>query len=349
MPMFPIICRLFATLSVSLALSLPAYAVETLRVLAWPGYADNDLVKNFEKRFDVHIEVSFVSSDDMLREKISANQGGDFDVFAANTAEMQHYISQKLVVPLQLSNIPNTAHQLPRFRNLQAIPGITRHGQVFAIPYTYSEMGLIYDRKQFRKPPTSMAAMWDPRYKGLVLAFDTSSHNFSIASLLLGGSPFQIEDKQFSKVAEHLIALRRNVLTFYTLPEESVRLFRKHSVALLFANYGSQQLKQLRDAGADVGYVIPREGALARLDCWAITRGVKNQRLAESWINYTLEPSVSEELTRRQGLASTIEASPLIVKSDKLIWLRPVENAQRRAVLWSHIISGDLPEKFLAP
>src|SRR5665811_2237417 len=93
MPMFPIICRLFATLSVSLALSLPAYAVETLRVLAWPGYADNDLVKNFEKRFDVHIEVSFVSSDDMLREKISANQGGDFDVFAANTADCLLYTS----------------------------------------------------------------------------------------------------------------------------------------------------------------------------------------------------------------------------------------------------------------
>lgn len=143
--------------------------------------------------------------------------------------------------------------------------------------------------------------------------------------------------------------MRRNVLTFYTLPEESVLLFRKHSVALLFANYGSRQLKQLRDAGADVGYVIPREGALAWLDCWAITRGVKNQRLAESWINYTLEPSVSEELTRRQGLANTIEASPLIAKSDKLIWLKPVENAQRRALLWNHIISGDLPEKFLAP
>ena len=346
MPMLCLACRLFAALS--LALSLPAHAVETLRVLAWPGYADSDLVKVFEARFDVHVEVSLVSSDDVLREKISAHQGKDFDVFAANTAEMQHYISQQLVVPLRLSGIPNTAYQLPRFRDLQAIPGITRQGQVFAIPYTFSEMGLIYDRKQFRTPPTSMAAMWDPRYKGRVLAFDTSSHNFSIASLLLGGSPFLIEGQQFGRVTEHLIALRRNVLTFYTLPEESVRLFREHSVALLFANYGSQQLKLLRDAGADVGYVIPREGALAWLDCWAITRGAKNQRLAESWINYTLEADVSGELTRRQGLANTLEASPLTGDADKIIWLKPVENAQRRATLWSRIISGDQPEKFLA-
>jgi spermidine/putrescine-binding protein len=59
-------CHLFAVLIVLLALSLPAYAVETLRVLAWPGYADSDLVKDFERRFNVHVEVSFVGSDDVL-------------------------------------------------------------------------------------------------------------------------------------------------------------------------------------------------------------------------------------------------------------------------------------------
>ncbi len=344
-----LISRMLAVLSVSLVLSLPANAKETLRVLTWPGYADSDMVKDFEQRFGVHVDVSMVNSDDMLRKMISANQGGDFDVFAASSADMPYYIRQQLIVPLQLAAIPNTSHQLPRFSNLRAIPGITRQGQVFAIPYTYSEMGLIYDRKQFKNAPTTMAAMWDPNYQGRVLAVATSSHNFSIASLLLDGSPFQIQDKQFNRVAEHLIALRRNVLTFYTLPQESARLFRKYSAALLFASHASQQLKQLRDAGANVGYVIPREGALARLDCWAITRGAKNRHLAESWINYTLEASVSDELTRRQGLANTITVGSLVKNSDKIIWLTSVENAQRRAYLWSHIISGDSPGKFLTP
>lgn len=333
-------------LIVLLTLSLPGQAVETLRVLTWPGYADSDLVKLFEKQHGVRVEVSFVSSDEVLRQKISANQGGNFDVFAANTAEMQHYINERLVVPLRLANIPNTAHQLPRFRKLQSIPGITRLGEAYAVPYTYSEMGLIYDRKQLVQAPTSLAAMWDPKYQGRVLAFDTSSHNFSIASLVLGGNPFRIEDRDFKGVVNHLIALRRNVLTFYTLPEESVELFRHHSAALLFANYGRQQLKLLRDAGADVGYVIPVEGALAWLDCWALTRGVKNKELAESWINFMLEKKVSSELTRRQGLSNTIEVDTEAADADKIIWLEPVEDDKRRAALWGRIISGDLPGRF---
>jgi putative spermidine/putrescine transport system substrate-binding protein len=83
-------------------------------------------------------------------------------------------------------------------------------------------------------------------------------------------------------VGPRLIAVRRNVLTFYSLPEESVQLFREHKVALLFANYGTQQVQQLKKAGADIGYTIPKEGALAWLDCWTVTRGAKNKLLAEA-------------------------------------------------------------------
>jgi putative spermidine/putrescine transport system substrate-binding protein len=336
----------FVPLLLALIFAGCAHATETLRVLTWPGYADADLVQAFEKQFDVRVDVTLVSSDDVLAQKLGVNQGGDFDVVAANTVEIRRYISRKWLQPLTLADVPNIARQLPRFRNANAIPGITHLGEVYAVPYTFSEMGLIYDRKQFKTPPSSLAVLWDPAYQGRILAFDGSSHNYSIASLAFGGHPFQIDDAAYPGVTRHLIDLRRNVLTFYSLPEESVALFRQHKVAVLFANYGQQQLKMLRDSGADVGYVIPKEGALAWLDCWAMTRGAKNKNLAERWINYMLEPKVSAELTRRQGLANTLEPSASSQESDKILWLEPVENDQRRAALWSRVLSGDRPERF---
>ena len=333
------LCR---PLSLALAclLAPPLQAEETLRILTWPGYADSDLVQEFAERYGVKVNVSLISSDDSLREKLSVNQGGNYDVFAANTAEIQHYIDQQLVQPLQASAIPNTKRQLWRFRNLQSIPGITQGATTYAIPYTYAEMGLIYDRQQFSSPPDSLASLWDPHYRGKVLAYDGSSHNYSIARLLQGGAPFQIAEQDFPAVNAKLIELRRNVLTFYSLPEESVSLFREQKIALLYANYGRQQLKLLQDAGADVGYVIPKEGALAWLDCWAISRGAKNLQLAQHWINFTLEPRVSRELSRRQGLANTLEAPAESSNLDKIVWLEPVEDAARRAHLWTRIRSG---------
>ena len=347
MPLRRTALRLLAVCIGLVLLAAPAAARDTLRVLTWPGYADRDLVQAFEKRHNVRVEVTLVSTDDALWQKLSANRSRDFDVFAANTAELERYIDQGISVPLDLANIPNARKQLPRFRNLRAIPGITRADRVYAIPYTYSEMGLIYDRKQVKETPTSMAAMWDPQYRGRVLAYDGSTHNFTLAALLQGSkTPFRLTDSDYKRAVAKLIDLRRNVLTFYSQPEEAVELFREHRVALVFANYGNQQVRQLQKAGADIGYVIPREGALAWLDCWSVTRGARDRRLAEAWIDFTLEDAVSAALTERQGLANTIQANSSAAPSSKIIWLQPVEDSLRRAALWSRIVSGDRPGKF---
>ena len=65
-----------------------------------------------------------------MQQKIRANHGNDFDVFAANTAKLHHVQGEKLIVLLRLANIPHTANQLPRVRNAKNIPGITQLGKV---------------------------------------------------------------------------------------------------------------------------------------------------------------------------------------------------------------------------
>lgn len=336
---------LFARLACALALlvgAAAAPAAEALRVLAWPGYADADLVQAFEARHHVRVEVTFIGSDDVMWDKLSARAGGDFDVFAVNTAELQRYIDAGLSVPVEAGRIPNTRRQLARFRDVGNIAGLVRDGRTYAIPYTWSTMGLIYDRQRFATPPDSISILWDPGYRGQVLAFNGSSHNFSLAAQALGlESPFSIADAQMPAVVSKVVALRRNVLTFYSLPEESVALFRTHRIAVMFANYGTQQVQQLRKAGFDIGYVLPREGALAWLDCWAISRGARNPVLAEAWINHMLDDAASKALSERQGLANTTDRAGAPAVSDRIVWLQPVENVARRTALWDQVLSGD--------
>ncbi len=342
------LCALFGLAALGL-LPVAQAATPVLRVLTWPGYADPDLVAVFEKRHAVRVEITTVGSDDVLRAKLTDPKGPGFDVVAANTVEIAQFVARQQLVPLKMDDIPNAARQLPRFRRLDAIAGLTQQGQVYAVPYTYSEMGLIYDRQQFNEPPESLSVLWNTRWQGRVLAFDGSSHGFALAAMRLGLPPFRIADGQFPAVARSLVDLRRNLLSFYTLPEESLELFRRHRVAVMHANYGQQQLKQFQDAGLDVGYVVPREGALAWLDCWAISSRSVQVGLATQWINYMLEPQVSRELTRRQGLANTLEEPAGLAGGavqGPIVWLEPVEDADRRGRLWQRIVSGDRPERF---
>ena len=348
------VCQLLVVVSLGLpglavcAASPEAASDNVLRVLAWPGYADNDVVNAFETQFHVRVEVTFVDSDEALWTRMHSASPPPYDVLAANTAEIQRYTQEGLLTPIDLSQIPNRRRQLPNFQQLEAIGGLVHRGGAYAIPFTYSSMGLIYDRKQVPAAPHSMLELWNPRYRGKVLDFNSAQHNFSFTALALGyRDPFHLSASQTLAVAHKLIDLRRNLLTYYTLPEEATALFVQHRAALMFGNYGTQQVEQLRRAGADVGYVIPDEGALAWLDCWGVTRGAVHRNLAFAWINYMLEPAIGTLLTERQGLANTLETPPgLEAGHQHLVWIQPVENIARREALWSRIVSGDRPERF---
>ncbi len=268
-------------------------------------------------------------------------------MFAVNTAELQRYIDHGLCVPIDINAISNHSQQKLRFRNYASISGLMRKGKTYAVPYAYSEMGLIYNRKLVKEPPNSFAAMWAPEYRGQVLAYNTSNHNFTLAGQLLGvKNPFRMTNAELNRAAKLLVKLRRNVLTFYKTADEATEWFRKYDVALIYANYGTQQVQALEKIGADIGYVIPREGALSWLDCWAISNGAKDRKLAERWINYTLEKSVSQRLTTEHGLANTITHFPEKQPGAKIIWLQPLENPARRKELWDKIMSGEPIEDF---
>lgn len=325
-------------------------AEPALRVLAWPGYADPDIVKIFEQRTGSKVAITFVDTDLELWNKVNQNNAQNFDVFAVNTAELQRYITKGLVTGIPLQDIPNRSKQLPRFRDLKKIRGVMHHDTVYAIPYTYSEMGLIYDRQQLKKAPESITALWDKQYRGKVIAYNAGSHNFSLAAQALRlPSPFKIASGKIPAVVDQLIALRRNVAGFYTQPEESVAMFKNRKAALMFANFGTQQVQLLKKAGVDVGYALPKEGALAWLDCWTITRGSKNPKLAAAWINYMLDELPGKALTGRQGLANTTSESPYVTTDKLIIWLEPTEDEARRDHLWGRIVSGNSAAKVLAP
>lgn len=337
------------TAAATLPLSTHAAGGRRLRVLTWPGYADPDVVRSFEQRENAQVEVSLIDSDDALWERVTAREGRDFDVFAVNTAELQRYIAAGLVAGIDTQRLPQRAAQLPRFRDLHKVPGLVHGGTSYAIPYTYAEMGLIHDRRQLPEPPTSVTALWDPKWRGKVLAYNGGSHNFSLAALAMRlPSPFKLRAADWPGVVDRLIALRRNVHGFYTQPDESVRLFTTRGAALMFANYGSQQVKLLQAAGVDVGYVVPREGALAWLDCWAISRSAQDRELATRWIDHLLRPEAGAVLTQRQGLANTTTPSPFHQPEARLHWLEPVEDPDRRSRMWERIVSGDRAAKVLA-
>ena len=83
------------------------------------------------------------------------------------------------------------------------------------------------------------------------------------------------------------------MLSFYTTADEAQQIYQNNDVALIWANYGQQQVKALQKVGAHVAYINPSEGALAWLDNWVDDQGVRDKTAAEKWINFMLQKKIS--------------------------------------------------------
>ena len=315
-----------------------AASAETLRVLAWEGYADPDWVKDFTKETGIDVDVVFVGSDDEIWAKIKGSEGKDFDVMAVNTAQLQRYIDADLVKPWDLAKIPNQKDVLPRFQDLSKISGVTRDGKAYGIPFCFDSIGLIYDTDKVKPAPTSMSVLWDPQYQGKVLAYDNGEHNFSFTALTLGiENPFHLSADQFAAVKAKLLELKPNVLSFYTTADEALQIYQNNDVALIWANYGQQQLKAMQKVGAHVAYIAPAEGSLSWLDNWALTSGAKDPDAAAKWVNFLLDKKIGAALSERTGFGNTAVASSNANDNDKLVWLESVEDPLKRSDLWNEI------------
>jgi putative spermidine/putrescine transport system substrate-binding protein len=313
-------------------------AAKELRVMAWEGYADKDWVAEFEKQTGAKVNVVFVGTDDEIWAKIKGSEGKDFDVFAVNTAQLQRYIDAGLAIPHDMSKLPNQKAGLPRFADLSKVTGTTRDGKVYGIPYAFDSIGLIYDTEKVKPAPTSMSVLWDPKYKGKVLLYDNGEHNFSFTALTMGvDNPFKLSPEQMDKIKAKLGDLKKNAIAFYSTADEAQQIYNSNDIALIWANYGQQQMKAMQKAGAKVGYINPEEGALTWLDTWAITKGVQDMDLAEQWVNFLLDKKIGAQLSERTGFGNTSVAMEGANPKDKLIWLEAVEDPTKRADVWNEI------------
>lgn len=315
-----------------------AHAEGTLRLLVWEGYADEDWVEEFEEKYDADVQVVYLTSDDEMWTKIKGSDGADFDLFSVATSGLGKYIDHGLVKPIDVSRISNRANQLPQFQDLEKVAGVTRDGNVYGMPLAYGSIGLIYNADKIDPAPTSWDVLWDPKYAGQVLISDTSEVNISMVAIALGfPNPYKLSPEQLAEVKERLLDLRPNLTSYYSSPEESIQIYEAGDVALIFSPWGEQGTGMFKEAGHNVGYAIPAEGASGWIDAWAMTKGVQDEDLAYAWLDFFFQKKVSNSLTERYRLGNTVTPSPDFDYADRLIWSEQVEDFTARNDIWNAV------------
>jgi spermidine/putrescine-binding protein len=311
--------------------AVPALHAETLRILAWEGYTPDAALLAFKKEtkqkygVDIDFKVAYVKQFSDFYDGI---RGGHYDLAAPISDIIKDdsfdLINKKLILPLNLANIPNYKTLYP---DLQHPSYSTDNGQVYAVALTQGPYGLMYNSKKVKTPPTSWNVLWDQKNQQQYSVGNLPNFNVITVAISLGYKGNALLNyetlRDDPRIEARLTSLIKNSSKVWDGVDNASDLKNLSYTA----GYGFS-LPDLRKQGQQWQFASPVEGNVWWVDNWVISSQLANKptlrKIAELFINHTLSAEYQANVFAR-GIATypvtTTEKNKLTLAEQKFLGL----------------------------
>lgn len=306
--------------SVLMAASVAASAEEkTLHVYNWSDYIAPDTLENFQKETGIKVVYDVFDSNEVLEGKLMAGSTG-FDLVVPSASFMERQLSAGVFQPLDKSKLPNYKNLDPELMKL-----IEPHdpGHKYAVPYLWATTGIGYNIDKVKAvlgkdaPVNSWDLVLKPenlaKLKSCGVSFlDAPEEIFATVLNYQGKDPNSTIASDYTQSAtDLLLKLRPSIRYFHSSQYINDLANGDICVAIGWAGDVMQAANRAKEAknGVNIGYSIPKEGALAFFDVFAMPADAKNVDSAYKFLNYLLEPKVIANISNHVFYANVNKES----------------------------------------
>ncbi len=231
------------------------------------------LADPFERRTGARVTLVPSLSLEVIAKIKASPADPPFDVIVLDEGPHLQAVADGLVQRLDDKSVPNLAQVYPAYRKVT---------QGFGVPQAYSVVGLAYNTKKVKTPPTSWRDLFKPEYKGQVGVVNLNS-SLGVAFLVMlakmnGGGEGNIEPG-----FQAFKTLMGSVSAVAPRPGALAALFERDEVAI--APLWNNTILTLREKGLPVDWVVPKEGAIVVMSVMNMVTNTKNPALAAQFIS----------------------------------------------------------------
>ena len=257
-----------------------------VNVCSWGEYIDEDLITEFEETTGIRVNYQTAESNEALYSLINMG-GADFDVIVPSDYMIGRLIEEDMLAELNYDNIPNFDLIDDRFKNLSYDPE-----NKYTVPYTWSTLGIIYNRDMVDGEITSWSAMFDPQYAGQVLMINNSRDALA-AGLFYLGYDVNTTDKGQIREAFELLKNAKDQGVYQAFVMDQVFQKMEGGNAAIAMYYAGDYLTMVDNSDQDLAFVIPEEGSNWFVDAMCVLKTSQHKEEAEAWINFITSTSSS--------------------------------------------------------
>ncbi len=204
----------------------------------------------------------------------------DVDMYELSLTDPFDAVSEK--------HTPNIANTYEQFRT------------PYSIPHIFSAMVLVYNTEKIPTPPDSFSAAIDPKYRGRV-GFSDILH---VANTLFVGLANGGNMSSFNAGMNFLAEIKKNDPKIFP-SNEAVAAALKSGEIWMTCMWKARAL-QWQDAGLPLGFVVPKEGAVAVTFEGAVPKNARNAPGAWKFLNAMMDPVGQVEFAKAMGYAPTV-------------------------------------------
>jgi len=257
----------------------------TLNVLIWSNYISPRVVRAFEEKTGVRVNIETYDSNEALLAKLQAGVVA-YDLIVPSDYMVRILIRENLLRPLDLTRLPNLRHLDPSALRLPFDPTNT-----YSLPYTRGVTGIGYRKDKIAGPIGSWADLWDARWRGRIVMLDDMREVFGAALKLLGYSLNSTDPEQLRQARDLLRRQKPLVRAYDSANFDQLLLSGEAWIAQAWDG----QIIKARRENPNIEFVIPREGTTLIVDNLCIPRSAERPDLAHDFINFLLDPAVAAE------------------------------------------------------
>lgn len=336
--------KLLSSVALAAMLASPAFAADkVLHVYNWSDYIAEDTIKKFEAKTGIKVTYDVYDSNEVLEAKMLAGNSG-FDVVVPTSDFLQRQIAAGVYAKLDKSKLPNLKNMDP---DLMKALGNYDPGNEHAVIYMWGTTGIGYNTKAVAKrlgdkaPTDSWALVFDPANAAKlkdcgISMLDAPTEIIPAAMNYLGLDPRSTKKADLEKGAELVAKIRPYVRYFHSSQYISDLANGDICVSVGWSGDVFQARDRASEAkkGVEIGYSIPRQGALQWFDTMAIPADSKHKDAAHTFINFIMDAKITADITNYVWYANGNKASlPMVeqeIKDDKGIF--PTDEV--KAKLW---------------
>lgn len=263
---------------------------ETITVLNYGKYFDQEALKTFEKETGITVKYEEYESPEEMYTKYKAGSIS-YDAICSSEYMVQRLIGEGEVLEMDYPGLAN-------YKNLDAsilkLCESYDSGHRYSLPYFYGTLGLLYDTTRVDADTvSSWDCLWDSAYKNEIIMMSSMRDTFTPALVSRG---YSLNETDEAKLREALDVLKRQradgiAYAYYVDETADAMIGGEAAIALCYSGEAALAMEE----NDSLSYAIPAEGSNLWVDSWFVPKTCTKQDAVMKFMDFVCRGDIAQK------------------------------------------------------